>query len=70
MMLDELGFQDILSHLEKVVAEAIHRGITTPDLGGGGIDNLSGGGMDSHSSLARSCPYLCFIHNKVPGLTL
>jgi isocitrate/isopropylmalate dehydrogenase len=34
MMLDELGFPDILSHLEKVVAEAIHRGITTPDLRG------------------------------------
>jgi 3-isopropylmalate dehydrogenase len=35
MMLDELGFPDILSHLVEVVAEANHQGITTPDLGGG-----------------------------------
>jgi isocitrate dehydrogenase len=35
MMLEERGVPDILSHLEKVVAEAVHQGITTPDLGGG-----------------------------------
>jgi 3-isopropylmalate dehydrogenase len=34
MMLEELGFPDISSHIVKVVAEAIRQGITTPDLGG------------------------------------
>jgi isocitrate/isopropylmalate dehydrogenase len=34
MMLDELGLTDILSHIVEVLAKAIHRGITTPDLGG------------------------------------
>jgi 3-isopropylmalate dehydrogenase len=36
MMLGELGFPEEAAHLEKVVADAIHQGVTTPDLGGKG----------------------------------
>jgi 3-isopropylmalate dehydrogenase len=34
MMLEELGFLEESARVETVVAEAIHEGITTPDLGG------------------------------------
>ena len=34
MMLDELGFPETNTQIEKVVAQAIHQEITTPDLGG------------------------------------
>jgi 3-isopropylmalate dehydrogenase len=34
MMLEELGFPEESARVETVVAEAIHEGITTPDLGG------------------------------------
>ena len=34
MMLEQLGFLEEPAHIKKVVAEAIHKGITTPDLGG------------------------------------
>ena len=34
MMLDELGFPEESAQIERVVAEAIHQEITTPDLGG------------------------------------
>jgi isocitrate/isopropylmalate dehydrogenase len=34
MMLEELGFPEEAVQVEKSVAEAIHEGITTPDLGG------------------------------------
>jgi isocitrate/isopropylmalate dehydrogenase len=34
MMLEELGFPEESARVEAVVAEAIHEGITTPDLGG------------------------------------
>ena len=34
MMLEELGFSEESVRIEKVVTEAIHQGITMPDLGG------------------------------------
>jgi 3-isopropylmalate dehydrogenase len=34
MMLEDLGFPEESMRIEKVVTEAIHQGITTPDLGG------------------------------------
>jgi 3-isopropylmalate dehydrogenase len=34
MMLEELGFPEESGRIKKAVAEAIHQGVTTPDLGG------------------------------------